>query len=161
MNKENKIPDSEFKKQLSEFGLIKPETIENINTKTLYKEYNKYKEEIEGNNKQKNIIIGEIIISSNDINKDIRIISSSFNEEIKQENIEIRINGKNIGFSNFHIFNKEGKYKIEYLFKKDLRDTNHMFSSCEYLTNLIYQILILKMLIICIRCFMNVNPYQI
>ena len=75
-NKENKIPDSKFKIQLSEFGLIKPEKIENINTKTLYKEYKKYVEEIEGNNKHKNIIIGEINISSNDINKDIGIISS-------------------------------------------------------------------------------------
>ena len=83
MNKENKIPDSEFKKQLCEFGLVKPEKIENISAKILYKE--KYEEEIEGNNKQKNIIIGEIIISSNDINKDIRVISSSFNEEIKKK----------------------------------------------------------------------------
>ena len=38
----------------------------------------------------------------------------------------------------FHIykFNKEGKYKIEYLFKKDLTKTNHMFYGCKSLTHL-------------------------
>ena len=110
-NEENKIPESEFKKQLCEFGLIKEEKIKN------------------------NIIIGEINISSNDINKDIQIINSFENykrnnkyyknkeddyeneKEIK-ENIEIRINGEKIEFSYSHKFNKEGKHKIEYLFKK-------------------------------------------
>ena len=69
INEENKIPESEFKKQLCEFGLIRKEKIEDINTKILYKEYKKYEKDIEENN----IIIGEINISSNDINEDIQI----------------------------------------------------------------------------------------
>ena len=65
------LPDCEFKNQLSDFGLIKPERIQNINTKELYDEYQKYEEEIEENNvknriknkSKNNIIIGEINIS--------------------------------------------------------------------------------------------------
>ena len=155
INKENKIPDSEFKKQLCEVGLIRPEKIRNSNTKTLYNGFKKYERDIEENNKKSNIIISEINVSSNDINKDFRIINSFENykretlftkdkeddykyeneKEIK-DNIEIRINGKKIEFSYLYKFNKEGKYKIEYLFKKDLTKTNFMFSDCNSLINL-------------------------
>ena len=43
---ENKIPDSEFKKQLSEFGLIEKDIIININTKILFQVYKKYEENL-------------------------------------------------------------------------------------------------------------------
>ena len=154
IDKENKIPDSEFKKQLCELFLIEPERIKNINPKSLYNKYIKYEKDIEENNKKTNIIIGEINISSSDINKDIQIINSFENfkriekledneddskyeneKEIK-ENIEIRINGEKIEFSYINKFNKEGKYKIEYLFKKNLKKTNHMFYCCTSLINL-------------------------
>ena len=100
-----------------------------------------------------NIIIGEIYINENNINKDIQIINSYENlkteyfidkeddykyeneKEIK-ENIEIKINKKLIGFSYTYRFEKEGQYKIEYLFKNNLTKTNHMFCGCEKLTNL-------------------------
>ena len=58
------------------------------------------------------------------------------NEKEIKENIEISINGKKIDFSYLYKFNKEGKYKIEYLFKKGLTKTNHMLYGCESLTNL-------------------------
>ena len=154
INKENKIPDNEFKKQLIDFGLIKPEKIKTINIKDLYKQYKKYEEYIIINHMRNNSIIGEINISSSDINKDIQIINSFENfkriekledneddskyeneKEIK-ENIEIRINGEKIEFSYINKFNKEGKYKIEYLFKKNLKKTNHMFYCCTSLINL-------------------------
>ena len=120
----------------------------------MYKEYKKYEKDIEENNKKNNIIIGEINISSNDINKYIQIINSFENykrikklgekeddykyenEKELKENIEIRINGKKIEFSYLYKYNKEGKYEIEYLFKKDLTKTNHMFSGCESLTKI-------------------------
>ena len=155
INIENKIPDSEFKKQLCEFGLIEPEKIKNINTKTLYNEHKKYEEDIKENNIKNNMIIGEIDISSNKVNEDIQIINSFENykrnnkniedkeddykyenEKDIRENIEIRINGKNIGFSYSYKFNKEGKYKIEYLSKNNIRKTNHMFTWCYSLTKL-------------------------
>jgi len=154
INIENKIPDSEFKKQLCEFGLIEPEKIKNINTKTLYNEHKKYEEEIVDNNMKNNMIFGEINISSDDVDKDIQIINSfenykriqeldDNNEDYKyenekeiKENIKIKINGKKIDFTYLYKFNKEGKYQIKYLFKKNLTKTNHMFYNCEFLTNL-------------------------
>ena len=147
---ENIIPDSEFKKQLSEFGLIKKENIENIDTKKLYNSYIQYEKSIYGNN----YINGEININSKDINKEIQIINSFENtkrinkyedkeddwkykneKEIK-ENIIIRIDEKLIEFSYVHKFKKAGKYNIEYLFKKKLKNINYMFHHCSNITSL-------------------------
>ena len=105
-------------------------------------------------NKTKNIIIGEIYINKNNINKDIRIINSfenvkrennweDENDDYKYENekeikmnIEIKINGKKIKFVYYYKFKEEGKYIIEYSFENDLAKTNHMFKECNLLTNL-------------------------
>ena len=145
---ENKIPDSEFKKQLSEFGLIKKEKIENINTKSICEDYKQYEQEIN------NIIIGKININPNDICKEIQIINSFENvkrinlykdkendleyenEKEINENILIKINDKEIGFSYYQLFETEGIYKIEYVFKKNLTKTNHLFYDCKCLINL-------------------------
>ena len=141
---EYKIPDTEFKKQVTEFGLIKREKIENINSKLLFNIYKQYEKE------QNNIIIGEIFIGKEDINKKIQIlnsfenvqvIKSKFinydsdnwiyeNEEELKENIEIKINGKKIEFSYYHQFEKEGIYKIVYSFKNKLTKTNYLFYNC-------------------------------
>jgi len=162
---EKEIPDSEFKKQLIEVGLIKKEKIQKTNSKILYNSYKEYKKDINDiNNRRKkehniknnkNLIIGQIDIKPDDINKDIRIINSfenikrenkfikdqeddwkNENEKEIKENIEIKINGKKIKFSYYHKFEKEGKYSIEYSFKKNLTKTNHMFYYCESITNL-------------------------
>ena len=146
ISSKNKIPDCEFKKQLFESCLIEKEKIENINTEKLIKSYKEYKKEIKGN-----IIFGEINIKPSDINKKSLIINSFENmkkinrykdeeddwkyeneKEIK-ENIEIKINGKVIEFSYFYIFEKEGKYEIEYSFKKNLTKINHLFFDCKTL----------------------------
>ena len=154
------IPDdSEFKKQLCEFGLIPKETIENSNTKVLF---NKFKQYVSDINKG-NIITGEINIELKDMkekenkennkNKEnIQIINSfenlkrkniitegkeEFNNEKNiKENIEIKIDGKIIGFNYCHKFEKKGKHKIEYLFKKKFRNINHMFYQCSNFTKL-------------------------
>ena len=102
----------------------------------------------------KNIIMGEIYINKDNINKDIQIINSFENvkrkhkwenkkddykyeneKEIK-ENVEIKINGKVIKFTYSYKFNKEGKYQIEYIFKNNLTKTDYMFYDCNSLTNL-------------------------
>ena len=106
------------------------------------------------NNKENNIIIGEIYINENNINQDIQIINSlenlrrtqdlSFedddwkkeNEKELKENIEIKINGKLIEFAYYYKFNKEGKYKIEYSFKNYLSKTCLMFWGCKFITSL-------------------------
>ena len=154
VKKENKLPNSEFKKHILEFGLIKAEKVENMTTKKLFEEFLKYSKDIGNCKKIDNFIKGEIKIGQEDINKEIRIINSydnvkkSLKEKIKKEeeyyknekelkeNIEIKINGENIKFSYFYKFEEEGDYKIDYLFKKDLTNANHIFYDCETLTNL-------------------------
>ena len=105
-------------------------------------------------NIKKNIIIGEIYIKKEDLNKNIRIINSYENlkregkledsvddwkyeneKEIK-ENIEIKLNGKIIEFTYYFRFNKKGKYIIEYSFKNNLTKTCYMFNGCKSLKNL-------------------------
>ena len=71
ISNEIKIPDNEFKKQLIEFGLIKEEKMQNINTKIIYNNYEQYKKEIE-----KSIIFGEIDINYYDLNRNILLINS-------------------------------------------------------------------------------------
>ena len=141
---EYKIPDSEFKKQLTDFGLIKKEKIEKINTKLLINIYQQYKKEIS------NFITGEIDIGQEDINKNIQIVNSFENvktvkskflnyesddwkyenEKEIRENIGIKINGKKIDFTYYHQFKKEGTYKIVFSFKKNLTKTNYLFYNC-------------------------------
>ena len=105
-------------------------------------------------NNKDNIIIGEIYIKQEDINKDIRIINSFenakrewkwddkdddwnyLNEKEIKDNIEIKIDGKIIKFSYYYKFNKEGKYIIEYSFKNNLTKTCYMFYDCKSLINL-------------------------
>ena len=158
IEKENIIPESEFKKQIIDFGLIKPEKIENNNTKNLFKEYKKYENDIKKENRinkikipDKNFIIGEFNIEENDINKDIRIINSyenynkynswfkgekQPNEKEIMENIEILINDKKIDFSYFYKFENKGKYKLKYNFKNKLTNISFMFSECKSLINI-------------------------
>ena len=105
-------------------------------------------------NKTNDIIISEIYINKNNINKDIRIINSFENvkrewkfknskddylyaneKEIK-ENIELKINGKIIEFTYYYKFKEEGKHTIEYIFKNNLTKTNYMFYRCNLLINI-------------------------
>ena len=100
---------------------------------------------------QKNEIVGEIDINIYNINSKIPIINSFEkvkrknryedksddwkykNEKEIKEHTEIKINGKSIPFSYYYIFRKEGKYKIKYIFNKQLTKSNHMFFGCEFL----------------------------
>ena len=150
---ENAIPESEFKKELFNSGLIQKETIQNINFAKLYNEYKQY-EKVTKQNNFENTIVGEIYISSNDIYKDIQIINSFENykrinkygekdddwtynnEEVIKENIEIKISEEIINFSYTQKFSKQGIYKIEYLLKDNLAKLNHMFYNCKHLTKL-------------------------
>ena len=114
----------------------------------IIKKYNK------SNKNENNIIIGEININKDDINKEIPIINSYENHIIEcpfdkvedeynyknekeiKENIEIKINEKIIEFAYNYKFKKEGKYKIEYLFKNNLTKTCFMFANCNLLASL-------------------------
>ena len=95
-----------------------------------------------------NYIISEITITKYEINKRVRIINSFENykrelgyknNEYKYENEEeikkckLIINDEIIPLSYYHIFNKEGKYYIKYLFSENLTKINHMFRGCNSL----------------------------
>ena len=117
------LPDSEFKKQLSEFGLIKDiEKVTNTEIKDKTEAY-------ENTTNDNNYIIGEINITQNNINKEIQIINSfenakksnkneKYNDEQNysnesdiRDNIEIRINDELIEFAYLHKFEKKAHTK--------------------------------------------------
>ena len=144
-NKDNTIlPDSKFKNQILEFGLIEKEEIED-NPKYLLQKFDEYEKEIN------NYITSEINIKEDDLNKDIRIINSYEeyyrelnldifdeykNENEIKDNIEITINDEPIPFSYFYKFKEKSKYIIKYIFKNNLTKTDFMFYGCEYLINM-------------------------
>ena len=142
-NESNKIPETEFKIHSNNFSLLKSEFNEINENRPSEKAIS-----------EKNVIISEVNINTQDINKDIQIINSYENYRRKKEtkdgkinpeydnekdikeNIEIKINGEKIPFSYMYKFKKEGKYKIEYIFKKELANINHMFCGCWKLISL-------------------------
>ena len=98
---EIKIPESEYKNQLSEFGLIKKEKIQKINTEILYNSYKKYEKEINKIELNKDIQIINSFENSKRENSKINLENESKYENEKEikENIEITIDGKYIDFS--------------------------------------------------------------
>ena len=116
LENQNNIPESKFKKQLIDFGLVENKKIKDNNIKNLFNEYKNYKVNIKKENKINNIIefkdnyiIGEFNIDSSNINRDIRIINTFEecyknscwgikNEKEIKENIEIYINNEKIDF---------------------------------------------------------------
>ena len=145
----NNIPNSNFKKEINNFGLINNQ---NNNIKSLLDNYDRYKLEFKDNylnyhelqeklnkkyNTKNNFIIGEINIDED--NKEIRIINScNYGNKKNVEEIEkakITIDGQKLDkFSYYHKFNKKGKYNIKYEFESNLEKTCNMFSECEALT---------------------------
>ena len=147
---EKKIPDSEFKKQIVELGLIEKENINN--TKQLFHRFKKFKKTI-NENSQTYIIYIKIKIDDYEINEDIRIINSyeeyyrnsskkdKYNSDFENEkeikkNIEIKINERKIDFSYFYRFDREGEYIIEYSFKNPVTKINHLFCECHNITSI-------------------------
>ena len=142
-NESNKISETEFKIHSINFSLLKSEFNEINENRPSEKAIS-----------EKNVIISEVNINTQDINKDIQIINSYENYRRKKEtkdgkinpeydnekdikeNIEIKINGKKIPFAYTYKFKKEGKYRIEYIFKKNITKINHIFSGCWRLTHL-------------------------
>ena len=152
---ENQIPDSDFPKEIIDFGLIE-EDLKSINLKILLKKFEDYKVEYKKeylnikNIRSKinesyykgievNFIVGEVYV--NEDNKEIRIINScNYNNKANKEEIEktkITIDGKPLDkFSYFHKFNKKGKYTIKYKFNSNLQKACYLFSECETLISL-------------------------
>ena len=102
---------------------------------------------------KENYIIGQFIITENDINKNIRIINSFEQNRIKFHYIKvdnelrytnerelldkckIKIDNQEFPFSYFLVFKKPGIYTIEYIFSSNMTRTDFLFAEC---FNLIY-----------------------
>ena len=99
----------------------------------------------------KNEIISEIYIKANNLKQ--RIINSFENTKREKTNwkwdnieakeneneikdCEIYINDKKIDSIYYYKFEKKGKYKIKYKFKKLLNSTNFMFFNCKSLSSI-------------------------
>ena len=94
---ENKLPDSEFKKELSEFGIIPKEIIENMTIKNIFNAFEKYKADIKNNDKKKkiddskeeniNIYKKHLYNSSSSINskEKFKKMKDDFNKEEKEK----------------------------------------------------------------------------
>ena len=97
--KENIIPESEFKKQILEFGLIQPEKIININTKKLFIDYKQYKKDIDDNIfiNNKNIFVN----NNNIINGNSLFVNNNlFGNNDNDDNILFDNNNNNNLFCN-------------------------------------------------------------
>ena len=96
--------------------------------------------------KSDNYIVAEIYINDEDINKNVRIINSyeeflrsinyyKYEENLKNEEkikeCDIYINDELVPFNYHYIFRNKGQYIIQYKFKYDLINTNHMFHGCD------------------------------
>ena len=134
---ENSLPDSEFKKQLIECGLIQKEKIEKINPQSLLQNFKKFENDIKNNknadevviinkniinSNKSNIITGEIYINSENVNKDILIINSfenfqrSNNKELNNENDAKNLNENEIK-ENTEIKINGNKIEFSYTYK--------------------------------------------
>ena len=118
------------------------------------KQKSKSIKELNNIEENENYILAGINIEEDNINKDIRIINSfeEFkrikdlddeeddykyeNEKEIKENCIIKINNKRIQFNYLYKFKEKGKYIIKYLFKKNIKNINFMFSECNSLTNI-------------------------
>jgi len=171
--KEEKIQNISYKILYNKFKNYENEiTINQINKKIINNQEKKLniteKKEIENDeelerleeeNQNKNMInnnkiIGEILITSYNGNKPIKIINSyenvlrenpSFmkkdgnnynNEEEIKKNLIMKINGGKIDFTYEYIFTKEGKFIIEYAFINNITKIDYLFFGCKSLTNI-------------------------
>ena len=146
VSKQIKYKKRKWKEYLEETEGVKDPIIKKQKSKSI-KEFNNIEE-------NENYILAEINIEEDNINEDIRIINTFEeykrinnlddeeddykyeNEKEIKENCIIKINNKRISFNYFYKFKEKGKFIIKYLFKKNIKSANCLFSGCESLTNI-------------------------
>jgi len=131
-NLDENIPDSDFKKEMIESGLIPERKMEK--TKEVINQYNEFKINIEKNN-------NEINITYNSENKDdVHIFGKKFVENNKDK---CKIVFKNKEYElkeNFHLKDytndKLNKLQIKLINIKNITNMSYMFSDCQLLSSL-------------------------
>ena len=157
---ENEIKINQINKKIINSQGIKLSNTEKNKIEEMERKNIEIEEENMNNNinenqiKNDSYIIGEILITSLNKDKYIKIINSYENvakekpsilrkygnyysneEEIKK-NLTIKINGKKIDFTYEYVFPKEGKFKIEYLFINYMTKIDYLFYGCKSLINI-------------------------
>ena len=117
---------------------------DNNNGNNIEDKKEKNKQTFDNKETKTNIILAEINIGENNVNKDIRIINTYEeskrinnwaeekdeykNEQEIKESCTIKINDKIIEFNYLYKFKEKGKYKIKYSFKRNIKNVAFMFS---------------------------------
>ena len=144
------IPDSLFKNNLKEFGIIKEEKITNLTSENLIDNINEYKTEYYKHKINKHEIICDYNIKKDKYDKSnfpIRILNcyeesnkdnpyrqlkgTKNNEKEIKDNCELYLNENKIDFSYKYKFPKEGKYTFKIIFLKNLININCIFMDCD------------------------------
>lgn len=94
---------------------------------------------------QKNEIIIKILVTEENVFKEINILGKFFDydtykmqdyKEINEDNCELYINNVKNEFKNDLIFNEEGEYVIKFLLKEKIESMAYIFHNCELITSI-------------------------
>ena len=127
LDKETNLPDSKFKTQIIEFGLVDKKKIENSNMKNLCESYKIYKKEIN----EKHYEINLKYEGKGEIEK---IFGLEFIEPNKH-NLQININGTKSDLVEKYYL-KKGENNIKITIKNKIMNLSHMFEGCKALINI-------------------------
>ena len=88
-----------------------------------------------------NSILFSLEINSSDVSKDIYFLCDQSNNcntsynELSENNCNLYINGKSVGFRKCFRFEKTGKYEVEYEILGDISSCEYMFFNCYKITH--------------------------
>jgi hypothetical protein len=117
ITKEDKIPESKFKNDLLEFGLIKKKEINNINKKKLFKKFKEFKNNNNSNNNSNN--------SKDNTEKNNKESNESINKDKNKENINVQINDENNSNNNEEKKSGEDLNKVNIDYTKEEKKSNY------------------------------------
>ena len=117
IGKVNNIPDSEFKKQIVDFGLVQPKKINDSNIKQLLSKYKQYKNEIKSENKIINNYNGNLNIDNKNSCKNENIPNKNNNNKI-MKNINKKNEDNDNNNNELIIYKTENENKIKIFGKK-------------------------------------------
>ena len=84
-----------------------------------------------------------------------------YNEKEIKDKCLIKINNEIIPFSYYHKFSKIGKYKIEYIFRRNIKNINSLFAYCLYLKNIDLSTFDSQSIINIENLFYNISPMNV
>ena len=150
INIEKKIPDSPFKKYLTDSPLMEREEVERITNVTLVNEFHLYKEIFNTNNdikeeifeipkKEEDCIIYNVKEEDIDSDGNVQIIGENkFTDDfvkINKNKVSLIINGEQVELC-YKYKLQLGENKIKFVFKEEIKSYNSLFSGCTSLSDI-------------------------